>query len=126
MAAAAFDTARLSRMDDVLSAHASTGAVPGLAWAIARGDQVHRGTAGTFELGGGSVVEHDTIFRISSMTKPVTAVAAMILVEECVVRLDDPVDELLPELAIPGSSGHPGARSTTRCRPTARSRSATC
>jgi len=41
----------------------------------------------------------DTIFRIASMTKPVTVAAAMILVEECVLRLDDPVDPLLPELA---------------------------
>jgi CubicO group peptidase (beta-lactamase class C family) len=44
-------------------------------------------------------VRSDTIFRISSMTKPVTAVATMILLEECVVRLDEPVDRLLPELA---------------------------
>ena len=41
----------------------------------------------------------DSIFRIASMTKPVTAVAALILVEECRLRLDDPVDDLLPELA---------------------------
>ena len=41
----------------------------------------------------------DTIFRIASMTKPVTAVAALILVEECVLRLDEPVDPFLPELA---------------------------
>ena len=44
-------------------------------------------------------MQRDTIFRISSMTKPITAVAAMILVEECKLRLDEPVDELLPELA---------------------------
>lgn len=41
----------------------------------------------------------DTIFRIASMTKPVTAVAALILVEQCKLRLDDPVDRWLPELA---------------------------
>ena len=44
-------------------------------------------------------MRRDTIFRISSMTKPITAVAAMILVEECGLRLDEPVDRLLPELA---------------------------
>ena len=44
-------------------------------------------------------MQRDTIFRIASMTKPITAVAAMILVEECMLRLDDPVDRLLPELA---------------------------
>jgi CubicO group peptidase (beta-lactamase class C family) len=42
---------------------------------------------------------HDTIFCIASMTKPVAAVAAMALVEECSLRLDDPVDDLLPELS---------------------------
>jgi len=47
---------------------------------------------------GGTAMRRDTIFRISSMTKPVTAVAAMMLVEECRLRLDEPVDELLPEL----------------------------
>src|SRR2546428_5469519 len=44
-------------------------------------------------------VRRDTISRISSMTKPITAAAALILVEECKVRLDEPVDRLLPELA---------------------------
>jgi CubicO group peptidase (beta-lactamase class C family) len=44
-------------------------------------------------------IQRDTIFRISSMTKPITAVAALILVEECRLRLDDPVDTHLPELA---------------------------
>src|ERR1700752_3563733 len=44
-------------------------------------------------------MKRDSIFRIASMTKPITAAAAMILVEECRLRLDDPVDEFLPELA---------------------------
>ncbi len=48
---------------------------------------------------GGDPIRRDTIFRISSMTKPIAAVAAMILVEECKLRLDEPVDRLLPELA---------------------------
>ncbi len=49
------------------------------------------------ETAGGA--DPDTIFRIASMSKPVVAVAALVLVEECVLRLDDPVDEFLPELA---------------------------
>jgi CubicO group peptidase (beta-lactamase class C family) len=44
-------------------------------------------------------MRRDTIFRIASMTKPITAAPAMILVEECRLRLDDPVDPFLPELA---------------------------
>jgi hypothetical protein len=54
----------------------------------------------------------DTIFRISSMTKPVTAVAALILVEECELRLDDPVDALLPEPR--ESPGSPALRQPAR------------
>ncbi len=41
----------------------------------------------------------DTICRIGSMTKPIVAACAMTLVEDCTLRLDDPVDDLLPELA---------------------------
>lgn len=44
-------------------------------------------------------MRRDTIFRTSSMTKSIPAAATMILVEECNVRLDEPVDRLLPELA---------------------------
>ena len=58
----------------------------------------HVHTSGTMTVAG-EPMRRDTIFRIASMTKPITAVAAMILVEECVLRLDDPVDDLLPELA---------------------------
>jgi CubicO group peptidase (beta-lactamase class C family) len=65
--------------------------VPGAVALLSRDGQTHVEKAGD--------VRADTIFRISSMTKPVTAVAAMMLVEECVLRLDDPVDEFLPELA---------------------------
>ena len=44
-------------------------------------------------------MRRDTIFRIASMTKPVVAVAALVLIEECKLRLDEPVDRLLTELA---------------------------
>jgi CubicO group peptidase (beta-lactamase class C family) len=50
-------------------------------------------------VGGGDPMRRDTIFRIASMTKPITAVAAMILVEECELRLAEPVDPFLSELA---------------------------
>jgi CubicO group peptidase (beta-lactamase class C family) len=49
--------------------------------------------------GGAAPVARDTLFRVMSMTEPVTAAAAMILVEECQLRLDEPVDRLLPELS---------------------------
>jgi CubicO group peptidase (beta-lactamase class C family) len=94
-----FTPAGLTRLGSVMERDAGPGGVPGLAWLVARGGDTHAGTAGSDEPGGGQPIERDTIFRIASMTKPVTAVAAMILVEECRLRLDEPVDELLPELA---------------------------
>jgi CubicO group peptidase (beta-lactamase class C family) len=99
MTRAGFTKAGLARLGEVMDRHVATGGVPGLAWAVARGDDVHVGAAGSSEPRGGTPVADDTIFRIASMTKPVTAVAALMLVEECRLRLDDPVDELLPELA---------------------------
>src|SRR5205823_3771507 len=44
-------------------------------------------------------MKRDTIFRIASITKPITSVAAMILVEECKLRLDESIEPWLPELA---------------------------
>ena len=87
----AWHSDRLARLDEVLSAHVERGDAGAVAWSVARHDEVYGGTAGS--------AERDTIFRISSMTKPVTAVAALTLVEDGLVRLDDPVDEWLPELA---------------------------
>lgn len=89
---------RLRRMDGVLDGSVERGEVPGLVALVARKGGLHVHVAGSTSIGGRPVAR-DTIFRISSMTKPVTAVAALILVEEGKLRLDDPVDRLLPELA---------------------------
>jgi CubicO group peptidase (beta-lactamase class C family) len=86
-----FSKTRLDRVRDVVAGYVERGEVPGVVTLLSRGGSTYVESAGE--------VEQDTIFRIASMSKPVTAVAAMILVEECVLRLDDPVDELLPELA---------------------------
>jgi CubicO group peptidase (beta-lactamase class C family) len=94
-----FDEARIARLRDVMAGHVESYSVPGLAWLLARHGEVLVGATGTMEAGGGAAVQRDTIFRLSSMTKPITAVAALTLVEECKLRLDEPVDELLPELA---------------------------
>jgi CubicO group peptidase (beta-lactamase class C family) len=90
---------RLDRMHDVMAAHVERGAAPGVVTLVARGDDVHVDAVGTKALDTRDAMQRDTIFRVASMTKPITAVAAMILVEECVLRLDDPVDEFLPEVA---------------------------
>ncbi|MEV0608716.1 serine hydrolase domain-containing protein [Polymorphospora rubra] len=90
---------RLGRLRRVLTGHVECGTVPGLVALVSRRDEVHVEAVGTTAVDGDTPMRRDTIFRITSMTKPVTAVAAMILVEECVLRLDDPVDRWLPELA---------------------------
>jgi CubicO group peptidase (beta-lactamase class C family) len=66
---------------------------------VSRRGDAHVDVIGATAVDGSAPVQRDTIFRISSMTKPITAVATMILLEECVVRLDEPVDRWLPELA---------------------------
>lgn len=85
--------------EERLGAHVSDGELPGLAWLLSYDDEVRSGTIGHLDPEGKLPIRTDTIFRISSMTKPVTAVAALILVEEGVLSLDEPVDRLLPELA---------------------------
>ncbi len=89
----------LDRMHEILAGHVERGYVPGLATLVSRRGEVHIDTIGTKAIGGADPIQRDTIFRIASLTKPVAAAAAMILIEECVLRLDEPVDRLLPELA---------------------------
>jgi CubicO group peptidase (beta-lactamase class C family) len=72
--------------------------VPGLVALVSRRGEVHVDAIGRKAVGR-DPIRRDTIVRISSMTKPITAAATMILVEECKLRLDEPVDRLLPELA---------------------------
>ena len=99
MSASALSKARLDRMHDILAGYIDRGQIPGLVALVSRRGEVHLDALGTLAAGGKSPMQRDTIFRIASMTKPITAAAAMILVEECKLRLDEPVDRLLPELA---------------------------
>jgi CubicO group peptidase (beta-lactamase class C family) len=96
---AGLSKARLGRMHGVMAGHVDRGAVPGLVALVSRHGEVHVDAMGMKAVGGSDLMRRDTLFRIASMTKPVTAAAAMILVEECKLRLDEPVDRWLPELA---------------------------
>src|SRR5689334_19024414 len=99
MSASGLSTARLRRLREVLSRHVESGDMPGLVALVARRGEVHVEAIGTTETGGSEPMRRDTIFRIASVTKQIAAATAMTLVEECRLRLDDPVDDLLPELA---------------------------
>jgi CubicO group peptidase (beta-lactamase class C family) len=93
-----FSPARLARMHAALRRHVESGQVPGLVALVHQRGREHVETIGTMAFDSSVPVRRDTIFRLASTTKPITAVGAMVLVEECKVRLDDPVDEWLPEL----------------------------
>ena len=90
---------RLARMHDTLRRQVDSGRLPGLVALLSRRGAEHVDTIGTLGFDRTAPMRRDTIFRLASVTKPITAVAAMILVEECRLRLDDPVDDFLPELA---------------------------
>jgi CubicO group peptidase (beta-lactamase class C family) len=99
MTAKDFSPKGLARIHRVLSGYVQRGSHPGLVAAVAKGDSAHIEVLGRHDVDRGEAMGRDSIFRISSMSKPVAAVAALMLVEDCVLRLDDPVDALLPELA---------------------------
>jgi CubicO group peptidase (beta-lactamase class C family) len=99
MSGGGLSKARLGRVREVLNGHVERGAAPGAVGLISRRGEVHAVVVGTKAVEHEDQMRRDTLFRISSMTKPVTAAAAMILVDECQLRLDEPVDRLLPELA---------------------------
>src|SRR5215207_4229727 len=94
-----FSDARLGRVRDVMAGHVGHGVVPGVVTLLSRRGEVQVDAIGTKAFGGSEPMRRDTIFRIASVTKPIVAAAAMILVEQCVLRLDEPVDQWLPELA---------------------------
>ena len=91
--------AALARMDDVLRGHVARGDVAGLVALVAHRDAVHVAALGVQDIASAAPMRRGTIFRIASMTKPVTAAAAMMLVEDGKLALDDPVERWLPELA---------------------------
>ncbi|HLL49755.1 MAG TPA: serine hydrolase domain-containing protein, partial [Thermomicrobiales bacterium] len=94
-----FSQARLGRIHDVMAGHVESGYVPGLITLVSRRGETQVDVIGTTAFDNDEPMRRDTIFRIASVTKPIIAAAAMMLVEECTLRLDEPVDCLLPELA---------------------------
>jgi CubicO group peptidase (beta-lactamase class C family) len=91
-------SARLSRLDEVMKRrYVDGGYLPGLITQVYRGGNlVHTGLSGHMDLERGRPMREDAIFRIYSMTKPITAVALMMLVEEGLIGLDDDVATHIP------------------------------
>jgi CubicO group peptidase (beta-lactamase class C family) len=108
---------------EALTRHVDRGDLPGLVALIARGDDVHVAAIGHKAFGDTEPIGRDAIFRIASVSKPIAGVAAMLLIQDGAMALDDPVRRWLPELAEPrvlhglessrGTSGPPRTRPLT-------------
>lgn len=95
---AGFSAERLARIDKALQGYVDRSEVPGVVGLIARGGQIvyHR-SFGHRDVDASAPMSNEVIFRIASMTKPITSVAAMMLWEEGRFQLRDPVSKFLPE-----------------------------
>lgn len=115
-----FDPGRLSRADALLKErYLDTGLLPNAQLLVARdGEIVHLSSQGSFREAGGTIDE-TSLFRIASMTKPVTSVAFMQLVEEGKVAVDTPVHHVLPELKGVGVWDGGGGEAPFATKPTA-------
>jgi CubicO group peptidase (beta-lactamase class C family) len=96
----------VGELHDRMAGHVHDGGVGGLVWAVSVAGRVASGAAGWLDPGPGvgpgdrqRPMPADAVFRLSSVTKPIAAVAALQLVDAGLIGLDDPVDEVLPELA---------------------------
>src|SRR6267143_1605151 len=92
-----FDPQRLARIDPHFARYVDEGLLPGWLLLVARrGQIVHLAKYGQRDIEAGLPIELDTLFRIYSMTKPITSVAAMMLYEEGGFELKDPVEKYIP------------------------------
>jgi CubicO group peptidase (beta-lactamase class C family) len=118
--AAGFDTEKLLAIDGLIRRAVEQRQIAGGAALVARGGNiVHVATVGMQDAEAGAPISEGTIYRIASMTKPITSVAAMMLVDEGKLALDDPVSKFVPEfnqvrVVKDGKPESPAARITLR------------
>jgi CubicO group peptidase (beta-lactamase class C family) len=94
----AFASQGLLRIDEIVAAAVDEQQAPGVVAAVACGDTVHVSVAGSMAVSG-APMQRNTLFRIASITKPMTAAAVLSLIDDGLLALDEPVERLLPELA---------------------------
>ena len=104
-----FSKERLGRLTAAMQHYVDGGDIAGVVTLVHRhGETVHSDVLGWQDEEARIPMRRDTLFRIASMTKPIVSVAALMLVEEGRLRLGEPVDRLLPELARPKVLRRPG------------------
>ncbi len=126
MTARAMSAEGLAHLHETMTAHVEAGEIPGLVMLVARDDEIHIDAIGSASFADHSHLGRSAIFRIASLTKPITAVATMSLVEEGVLGLDQPVGTCCRSSLIVGCCGPSTASSMTRWRPIDPSRSRIC
>ena len=87
------------QIQHALQTRVRNGELAGAAAAVWRDGRVHTVCAGWRDIESGLPIERDTIFRIASMTKPITSVAALLLVDEGKIGLRDPIFKYAPEFS---------------------------
>src|SRR5215217_9349631 len=91
----------MTTLQHVLEKHVEETPLPGAVGLVARGDRVEVAAAGSANADGGAPMARNSLFRIASMTKPITAAAMLLLVDDGRIGLEDPVGRWLPEVAEP-------------------------
>ncbi len=98
-----FDSRRLGRIGDLTHRYVDEGKMPCSSVVVMRhGHEVYRDLYGVADMERGTPVADDTVFRLYSMTKPITSIGLLRLVETGVVKLEDPVSDYIPEFADTG------------------------
>ena len=87
------------KLNQILQEYIDQGKYPGIEWKINYNNNNYQGKVGYKNLETQEILEKDTIYRIWSMTKPIIAVAAMQLIENNVIELEQPVNKYLPEFS---------------------------
>jgi CubicO group peptidase (beta-lactamase class C family) len=91
----------MTQLTDLLTRHVTETSLPGAVALVAAGDDVRVATVGVADLDTATPLARDSIFRIASITKPITAAAVLMLVEDRRIAMTDPIAKWLPELADP-------------------------
>ncbi|HEX2647241.1 MAG TPA: serine hydrolase domain-containing protein [Candidatus Dormibacteraeota bacterium] len=99
MKVSALTQAGLDRLHQAMVARVENGSLPGIVTLVAQGDDVYVDVIGATAFGGDRPMRRDTIFRITSMTKPILGAATMLLVDSGQLALHEPVARLVPELS---------------------------
>jgi CubicO group peptidase (beta-lactamase class C family) len=99
----------MSHLRGLLKAYVDDGTVPGAVALVSSADRVEVEAVGSADTHGAAPMARDSIFRVASLTKPITAAAAMLLVDEGRIALEDPIGKWLPELAAPSVVRSPDA-----------------